>query len=118
MISSRESAVTGQAASNAWSSHEGAAALAAPTSTEKRRAFDWRILLGFFLPIFIALLWEAAVTFGLTIDGAGNTAIPTAITGTTATLTKTGAGTLTLSGANTYTTGQNLLVDGGMVRAI
>ncbi|MDF2972302.1 MAG: transporter permease, partial [Microvirga sp.] len=57
--------MTGNAASNAWSSHEGAAALAAPTSTEKRRAFDWRILLGFFLPIFIALLWEAAVTFGL-----------------------------------------------------
>jgi sulfonate transport system permease protein len=65
MISSRESAVTGNAASNAWSSHEGAAALAAPTSTEKRRAFDWRILLGFFLPVGVALLWEAAVTFGL-----------------------------------------------------
>lgn len=57
--------MTGQAASNAWSSHEGAAALAAPTSTEKRRAFDWRILLGFFLPVAIALLWEAAVTLGL-----------------------------------------------------
>lgn len=65
MISSRESAVTGHAASNAWSSHKGAAALTAPTSTEKRRAFDWRILLGFFLPVAIALLWEAAVTFGL-----------------------------------------------------
>jgi sulfonate transport system permease protein len=65
MTSSRESAVTGQAASNAWSSHEGAAALAAPTSTEKRRAFDWRILLGFLLPVAIALLWEAAVSFGL-----------------------------------------------------
>jgi sulfonate transport system permease protein len=65
MISSRESAVTGQATSNAWSSHEGAAALAAPTSTEKRRVFDWRILLGFFLPVAIALLWEGAVTFGL-----------------------------------------------------
>ncbi|KFG67357.1 ABC transporter permease [Microvirga sp. BSC39] len=57
--------MTGNAASNAWSSHEGAAALAAPTSTEKRRAFDWRILLGFFLPVAIALLWEGAVTFGL-----------------------------------------------------
>ena len=57
--------MTGQATSQAWSSHEGAAALAAPTSTEKRRAFDWRILLGFFLPVAIALLWEAAVTFGL-----------------------------------------------------
>jgi sulfonate transport system permease protein len=65
MSSSRESAVTGNAASNAWSSHEGAAALAAPASTEKRRAFDWRILLGFLLPIAVALLWEAAVTFGL-----------------------------------------------------
>src|SRR5687768_16837149 len=65
MFSSRESAVTGPATSQAWSSHEGAAALAAPTSTEKRRAFDWRFLLGFFLPVAIALLWEAAVTFGL-----------------------------------------------------
>jgi sulfonate transport system permease protein len=65
MISSRESAVTGPATSQAWSSHEGAAALAAPTSTEKRRAFDWRILLGFFLPVAIALLWEAAVTLSL-----------------------------------------------------
>ncbi|MEE1611823.1 ABC transporter permease [Microvirga sp. CF3016] len=57
--------MTGQATSNAWSSHEGAAALAAPAFTEKRRAFDWRILLGFFLPIAIALLWEAAVRTGL-----------------------------------------------------
>jgi sulfonate transport system permease protein len=66
MTSSRESAVTGHATtSNAWSSHEGAAALAAPALAEKRRAFDWRILLGLFLPVAIALLWEAAVTFGL-----------------------------------------------------
>jgi sulfonate transport system permease protein len=65
MTSSRESAVTGGTTIHAWSSHEGAAALAAPTSTEKRRAFDWRILLGFLLPIAVALLWEAAVTFGL-----------------------------------------------------
>jgi sulfonate transport system permease protein len=65
MSSSRESAVTGNAVSNAWSSHEGAAALAAPDSTEKRRAFDWRILLGFLLPIAIALLWEAVVSLGL-----------------------------------------------------
>lgn len=57
--------MTGQATSDAWSSHEGAAALAAPDFAEKRRAFDWRILLGFLLPIAIALLWEAAVTFGL-----------------------------------------------------
>ena len=57
--------MTGQATSQAWSSHEGAAALAAPVLAEKRRAFDWRVLLGFFLPILIALLWEAAVTFGI-----------------------------------------------------
>nr|WP_210381428.1 ABC transporter permease [Microvirga zambiensis] len=65
MSSSRESAVTGGATSQAWSSHEGAAALAAPDSTEKRRAFDWRLLLGFLLPIAIALLWEATVALGL-----------------------------------------------------
>jgi sulfonate transport system permease protein len=69
MSSSRESAVTGQATSHissqAWSSQTGAAALAAPTSAEKHRAFDWRILLGLLLPIAIALLWEAAVHFGL-----------------------------------------------------
>ena len=65
MSSSRESAVTGNAVSNAWSSQEGAAALAAPDSAEKRRAFDWRILLGFLLPIAIALLWEAIVALGL-----------------------------------------------------
>jgi sulfonate transport system permease protein len=57
--------VTGQAKSQAWSSHEGAAALAAPVLAEKRRAFDWRVLLGFFLPILIALLWEAAVYFSI-----------------------------------------------------
>lgn len=65
MTSSRESAVTGNATSQAWSSHEGAAALAAPALTEKRRAFDWRILLGFLLPIAVALLWEATVRLGL-----------------------------------------------------
>ncbi len=52
-------------AGQAWSSQQGAAALAAPSLTEKRRAFDWRILLGFFLPVLIALLWEAAVRFGV-----------------------------------------------------
>ncbi|WP_262027994.1 ABC transporter permease [Microvirga sp. Mcv34] len=57
--------MTGEIVNSAWSSHEGAAALAAPASTEKRRAFDWRILLGFLLPIAVALLWEAAVRFGL-----------------------------------------------------
>jgi len=57
--------VSGQAASHAWSSQQGAAALAAPSLAEKRRAFDWRILLGFLLPIAVALLWEAAVHLGL-----------------------------------------------------
>ncbi|HZH08966.1 MAG TPA: ABC transporter permease [Microvirga sp.] len=57
--------MTGQATSHAWSSQQGAAALAAPSLTEKRRAFDWRILLGFLLPVAAALLWEAAVRFGL-----------------------------------------------------
>jgi sulfonate transport system permease protein len=52
-------------AGQAWSSHQGAAALAAPSLAEKRRAFDWRVLLGFFLPVAVALLWEAAVRFGL-----------------------------------------------------
>ncbi|MGO4572534.1 ABC transporter permease [Microvirga sp. 2TAF3] len=56
--------MTGQAASRAWSSLEGAAALAAPPLAGKRRAFDGRVLLGFFLPVFVALLWEAAVHFG------------------------------------------------------
>lgn len=57
--------MSGQASSDAWSSLEGAAALAAPDFAEKRRAFDWRFLLGFFLPIAIALLWEAAVYLGI-----------------------------------------------------
>jgi len=57
--------VTGQATSRAWSSPEGAAALAAPPLAEKRRAVDPRVLLGFFLPVAIALLWEGAVHFGL-----------------------------------------------------
>lgn len=57
--------MSGQATSHAWSSHRDAAALAAPALAEKRSAFDWRILLGFFLPIAIALLWEAAVSSGL-----------------------------------------------------
>jgi sulfonate transport system permease protein len=64
MSSSRESAVSGNATSQAWSSQQGAAALAAPSLAEKRRAFDGRILLGFFLPVAIALLWEAAVRLG------------------------------------------------------
>ena len=57
--------MTGQAASRAWSSPQGAAALAAPRLAGKRRAFDGRVLLGFFLPIIVTLLWEAAVHFGL-----------------------------------------------------
>ncbi len=42
-------------------------------------------------------------TFGLTVGGAGNTTISRAIATTTGTLTKDGAGKLTLSAANTYT---------------
>jgi sulfonate transport system permease protein len=57
--------VSGNATSHAWSSQQGAAALAAPSLAEKHRAFDWRILLGFLLPIAVALLWEAAVRSGL-----------------------------------------------------
>lgn len=57
--------MSGTATSRAWSSQQGSAALAAPSLAEKRRAFDWRILLGFLLPIAVALLWEAAVRFGL-----------------------------------------------------
>ena len=49
-----------------WSSSsEGAAALAAPHLAGKRPAVDPRVLLGFFLPVFIALAWEAAVSTGL-----------------------------------------------------
>ncbi|MCG7393346.1 ABC transporter permease [Microvirga sp. ACRRW] len=57
--------MSGEIVTSAWSSQQGAAALAAPSLAEKRRVFDWRILLGFLLPIAIALLWEAAVRFGL-----------------------------------------------------
>ena len=57
--------MTGQATSQAWSSQQDAAALAAPSLAEKRRAFDWRALAGFLLPVAIALLWEAAVRLGL-----------------------------------------------------
>ncbi|MDF2812272.1 MAG: transporter permease [Microvirga sp.] len=56
--------MTGKATSQAWSSLEEAAALAAPPPAGKRRALDWRVLLGFLLPILIALVWEAAVRFG------------------------------------------------------
>ncbi|MCE9614551.1 MAG: autotransporter-associated beta strand repeat-containing protein [Lentisphaerae bacterium] len=45
----------------------------------------------------------SATTFGLTIGGAGHLAVLDPITGTTATLTKDGAGTLTLAATNTYT---------------
>lgn len=56
--------MTGKATSQAWSSLEEAAALAAPLPAGKRRALDWRVLLGFLLPVLIALVWEAAVRFG------------------------------------------------------
>jgi autotransporter-associated beta strand protein len=45
----------------------------------------------------------AATTQPVGIGGAGNINVVTAITGTTATLTKVGTGTVTLGGANTYT---------------
>ena len=57
--------MTGKATSQTWSSPEAAAALAAPPTAGKRRAPDWRVLLGFFLPVLIALLWEAAVRLGI-----------------------------------------------------
>jgi sulfonate transport system permease protein len=60
-MDSRESAVT----TKAWSSSEGAAALAAPPLAGKNPGIDPRGLLGIFLPIFIALAWEAAVSTGL-----------------------------------------------------
>jgi sulfonate transport system permease protein len=60
-MSSRESAVTTQA----WSSSEGAAALAAPPLAGKNPGIDPRALLGILLPIFIALAWEVAVSTGL-----------------------------------------------------
>ncbi|MBM6595010.1 ABC transporter permease [Microvirga pudoricolor] len=55
---------SGRAAGDAWSSPEGAAALAAPHSAEKRRAVDLRVLLGLFLPVAIALIWEGIVSIG------------------------------------------------------
>lgn len=45
----------------------------------------------------------SGATFGLTFDGAGNTAVSGVIGTTSGTLTKNGTGTLTLSRANTYT---------------
>ena len=49
-----------------WSSSlKGSAALAAPRLAGKRDAVDPRVLLGFFLPVLVALLWEAAVRLGL-----------------------------------------------------
>src|SRR5687768_5597182 len=60
-MSSRESAVTTQA----WSSSEDAAALADPPLAGKNPGIDQRALLGIFVPIFIALAWEVAVSTGL-----------------------------------------------------
>jgi sulfonate transport system permease protein len=61
----RESAVPGEAGdgivARAWSSPDGAAALAAPSFAGKRLRADPRVLLGFFLPLALALLWEVAV---------------------------------------------------------
>ncbi|WP_210497383.1 ABC transporter permease [Microvirga antarctica] len=56
--------MTGKAERQAWSSVEEAAALAAPPPAGKQRPFEWRVLLGFLLPVIVALAWEAAVHFG------------------------------------------------------
>lgn len=56
MSAARESSVRREA----WFSPEGAA-IAAPRPAGKRLAVDPRALLGFFLPVALALLWEAAV---------------------------------------------------------
>jgi sulfonate transport system permease protein len=65
----RESAVSGEAGdgtvARAWSSPDGAAALAAPSFAGKHLRADLRVLLGFFLPVALALLWEVAVRFHL-----------------------------------------------------
>lgn len=53
-------------------------------------------------------------TFGLTLGGAGNLDVVSAITTGTGSLTKDGTGTATLSGVNTYTGGT--LVSGGTLR--
>ena len=47
-------------------------------------------------------------TFGLTVTGNSNVSIASIIGTTTGSITKNGAGTLTLSGANTYTGGTNV----------
>ncbi|AWM88970.1 ABC transporter permease [Microvirga sp. 17 mud 1-3] len=52
-------------ASQGWSSPQEAAALAASRLAGKRRAFNGRVLLGLFLPVLAALLWEGAVQAGL-----------------------------------------------------
>jgi autotransporter-associated beta strand protein len=52
-------------------------------------------------------------TFALSIGGAGNTTINSSIDTTTGSLAKTDSGTLTLTGANTFTGGVN--VTGGVV---
>ena len=47
--------MTGKASGQALSSGEEAAALAAPPTAGKQRALDWRVLLGFLLPILLAI---------------------------------------------------------------
>jgi autotransporter-associated beta strand protein len=73
----------------------------------------------------LTLNGTAAITgagIGLTVGGAGNTTITSAIGTTTGTLTKDGTGTLALAGNNTYTGATNvtagtLLVNGNQTSA-
>ncbi len=51
--------------SQSWSPPERAAGLAAPPLAEKRSWARPRVLLGLLLPLILALVWEAAVRFGL-----------------------------------------------------
>jgi autotransporter-associated beta strand protein len=55
-----------------------------------------------------------AAGFGLTVDGAGNTAVSGSLSLGAGGLTKTGAGTLFLTGSNTYTGGT--LISGGSLQ--
>ncbi len=61
---------------------------------------------------FTALGTVIGATFDLTIDGPGNTILPSIIGTTSGEIIKNGAGTLTLSGNNTFTGGTTLNAGG------